>query len=204
MEPEDYPEGGYIFNNAARNGISFKDYGALIRVTGTDNGYANPAITIDPTSGNAGVPLAPESSPVLNGMNTVGQQNPPNGTATMANSPAATPAATNQPTEVANSDVTSATQGLGQSYFLKNPILAILGENNSNGEPHLDKNYPGYNFGISDQRRALEFNKDFDRMLANGTPADVHLPVPAEWTTPATRRQQPISASPAAALPARS
>ena len=67
MEPEDYPEGGYIFNNAARNGISFKDYGALIRVTGTDNGYANPAITIDPTSGNAGVPLAPESSPVLNG-----------------------------------------------------------------------------------------------------------------------------------------
>ncbi len=152
MEPEDYPEGGYIFNNAARNGVSFKDYGALIRVTGTDNGYANPAKTIDPPSGLAGVPVAPESNGVLNGQNTTG-----------------IPAAANAPAEVATSDVTSPTQGLGQSYFLKNPILAILGENNANGEPHLDKNYPGYNFGISDQRRALEFNKDFDRMLASGT-----------------------------------
>ncbi len=159
MEPEDYPEGGYIFNNAARNGVSFKDYGALIRVTGTDNGYANPAKTIDPMSGLAGVPVAPESSGVLNGQNTSGA-----------------PAATNQPAEVAASDVTSPTQGLGQSYFLKNPILAILGENNANGEPHLDKNYPGYNFGISDQRRALEFNKDFDRMLANNTlPTFIYL-----------------------------
>ena len=136
MEPEDYPEGGYIFNNAARNGVSFKDYGALIRVTGTDNGYANPAQTIDPLSGNAGIPAVPEASPV---------------------------------TEVTGSDVTTQTVGLGQSYFLKNPILAILGENNANGEPHLDTNYPGYNFGISDQRRALEFNKDFDRMVASGT-----------------------------------
>ncbi len=176
MEPEDYPEGGYIFNNAARNGVSFKDYGALIRVTGTDNGYANPAKTIDPPSGLAGVPLAPESNGVLNGMNTVGQQNPPNGTATMPNSAVPTPPAANAPTEVASSDVTSATQGLGQSYFLKNPILAILGENNASGEPHLDKNYPGYNFGISDQRRALEFNKDFDRMLAAGTlPTYIYL-----------------------------
>ena len=159
FEPEDYPEGGYIFNNAARNGVSFKDYGALIRVSGTDNGYANPAKTIDPTSGLAGVPVAPESSPVLNGQNTTSE-----------------PAATSQPTEVASSDVTSPTQGLGQSYFLKNPILAILGENNANGEPHLDKNYPGYNFGISDQRRALEFNKDFDRMLTAGTlPTYIYL-----------------------------
>ena len=159
FEPEDYPEGGYIFNNAARNGVSFKDYGALIRVSGTDNGYANPAKTIDPPSGLAGIPVAPESNGVLNGQNTSGA-----------------PAATNQPTEVASSDVTSATQGLGQSYFLKNPILAILGENNASGEPHLDKNYPGYNFGISDQRRALEFNKDFDRMLAAGTlPTYIYL-----------------------------
>ncbi len=159
MEPEDYPEGGYIFNNAARNGVSFKDYGALIRVTGTDNGYANPAKTIDPSSGLAGVPIAPESNGVLNGMNTSG-----------------VPAATNQPMEVATSDVTSPMQGLGQSYFLKNPILAILGENNANGEPHLDKNYPGYNFGISDQRRALEFNADFDRMLKNNTlPTYIYL-----------------------------
>ncbi len=159
MEPEDYPEGGYIFNNAARNGVSFKDYGALIRVSGTDNGYANPAKTIDPTSGLAGVPVAPESNPVLNGQNTNNAL-----------------AAASQPAEVASSDVTSPTQGLGQSYFLKNPILAILGENNASGEPHLDKNYPGYNFGISDQRRALEFNKDFDRMAANGTlPTFIYL-----------------------------
>ena len=185
MEPEDYPEGGYIFNNAARNGVSFKDYGALIRVAGTDNGYANPAKTIDPLSGNAGVPVAPESNGVLNGMNTVGQQNPPNGTATTPNTAVPTPAAANAPTEVASSDVTTATQGLGQSYFLKNPILAILGENNANGEPHLDKNYPGYNFGISDQRRALEFNKDFDRMVKAGTlPTYIYLYQPNDHTGP--------------------
>ena len=169
FEPEDYPEGGYIFNNAARNNVSFKDYGAMVRVSGTDNGYANPAKTIDPPSGLAGVPVAPESSPVLNGMNTTG-----------------VPAAASQPTEVngiynsatnpTGSDVTSPTLGLGQSYFLRNPILAILGENNANGEPHLDKNYPGYNFGISDQRRALEFNADFDRMLKAGTlPTYIYL-----------------------------
>ena len=152
FEPEDYPEGGYIFNNAARNGVSFKDYGALIRVSGTDNGYANPAKTIDPPSGNAGVPVAPESNPVINGMNTT-----------------SVPPAADAPDEVPGSDVTSPTLGLGQSYFLKNPILAILDETNANGEPHLDVNYPGYNFGISDQRRALEFNKDFDRMAAAGT-----------------------------------
>ena len=152
FEPEDYPEGGYIFNNAARNGVSFKDYGALIRVSGTDNGYANPAKLIDPPSGLAGVPVAPESSPVINGMNTTN-----------------VPPAAAAPAEVPGSDVTSPTLGLGQSYFLKNPILAILGETNANGEPYLDKNYPGYNFGISDQRRALEFNKDFDRMVANNS-----------------------------------
>ncbi len=152
FEPDDYPEGGYIFNNAARNGVSFKDYGALIRVSGTDNGYATPASTIDPLSGRAGVPVVPESNPVLNGQNTT------------SSAPAA-----NAPTEVPGSDTTSRTVGLGQSYFLKNPILAILGQNNSTGEPHLDKNYPGYNFGISDQRRAQEFNQDFDRMVNAGT-----------------------------------
>ncbi|MDQ2733150.1 MAG: beta-propeller fold lactonase family protein, partial [Armatimonadota bacterium] len=31
FEPEDYPESGYIYNNAARNGVTFKDYGALVR-----------------------------------------------------------------------------------------------------------------------------------------------------------------------------
>ena len=58
---------------------------------------------------------------------------------------------------------------MGQSYFLSLPVLAILGTNNANGEPRLDKNYPGYNFNISDQRRALEFISDFDRMVKNNT-----------------------------------
>jgi len=170
FEPEDYPEGGYIFNNAARSGVPFKDYGALIRVSGTDNGYAVPAKTIDPPSGSAGVPVAPESSPVVNGMNTTG-----------------VPAAAAAPAEVAGSDVSSATLGLGQSYFLKNPILAILGEKNANGEPYLDANYPGYNFGISDQRRAQEFNRDFDRMVAAGTlPQFLYIYQPNDHTGPAT------------------
>ena len=169
FEAEDYPEGGYIFNNAARSGVSFKDYGALIRISGTDNGYANPATLIDPPSGNAGVPMVPLSSPVVNGMNTTN-----------------VPPASAMPTEVPGSDVTTATQGLGQSYFLKNPILAILGESNASGEPYLDKNYPGYNFGISDQRRALEFNQDFDRMVKAGTlPQFLYIYQPNDHTGPA-------------------
>jgi hypothetical protein len=66
-------------------------------------------------------------------------------------------------------DVDSPTKGLGQSYFTTNPILAILGTTNPNGEPRLDHDYPGYNFNISDQRRAQQFIRDFDRMLAKGT-----------------------------------
>ncbi len=42
-EPEDYPEGGYIFNNAARNAVSFKDYGFLTTLAGSDNGTSSPA-----------------------------------------------------------------------------------------------------------------------------------------------------------------
>ena len=144
FEPEDYPEGGYIFNNAARNGVSFKDYGALIRVDGTTNGTSFPSTTDDPASGKNGYSTfsgdAANPSAVVNGVN-----------------------------EVTGSDVSSPTVGLGQTYFLKNPILAILGENNGNGEPHIDRNYPGYNFDISDQRRAREFIADFDRMAAAGT-----------------------------------
>lgn len=134
MDPEDYPESGYIFNNAARNGVSFKDYGALIRIIGTDTGSSTPAAMNDPTSGNAGYPALPLTTPVQN-----------------------------------KGDVDSPLQGLGQTYFTTNPILAVLGTNNPNGEPRLDRNYPGYNFNISDQRRAQQFIRDFDRMLANGT-----------------------------------
>ncbi|MDQ2730890.1 MAG: hypothetical protein M3Y56_04460, partial [Armatimonadota bacterium] len=70
---------------------------------------------------------------------------------------------------VSAGDVNTPTSGLGQSYFLALPALSILGTANPSGERRIDLNYPGYNFNISDQRRALEFNRDFDRMLAAGT-----------------------------------
>src|SRR5262249_19535531 len=127
FEPEDYPEAGYIFNNAARHGVSFKDYGALIRIEGTDTGTSTPASFNDPLSGNAGYPTNP--TPLIN----VG-------------------------------DVNTATRGLGQSYFMSLPILAILGGANENGEARLDRNYPGYNFNISDQRRALALINEFPRL----------------------------------------
>jgi hypothetical protein len=58
-----------------------------------------------------------------------------------------------------------------------------MGENNASGEPHLDHNYPGYNFNISDQRRAQKFIADFDRMLAAGTlPQFIYLYLPNEHT----------------------
>ena len=151
FEPEDYPEGGYIFNNAARNGVSFKDYGALVRIEGTDTGTNTPTTIDDPPSGNAGFPQVigtNVTSPVVN-----------------------------------MGDTTSPTQGLGQAYFMSLPILSILGGNNWNGEPRLDRNYPGYNFNISDQRRANEFIQDFDRMVANGTlPKFIYIYQPNDHT----------------------
>src|SRR5258708_1900139 len=136
MEPEDYTATGYIFNNAARNGVSFKDYGELVRIDGTDTGNSLPGTFDDPTSGRMGYPVKEEKNPVE---------------------------------EFPGSDVDSKTQGLGQAYFLNLPMLSILGENNKNGEPHVVRNYPGYNFNISDQRRALQFIRDFDRMAQEGT-----------------------------------
>src|ERR1039457_56495 len=140
FEPEDYPENGYIFNNLARWNKSFKDYGELVRIDGTDTGTSVPTTINDPASGNLGYPtLLPDnftisSYPVVNA-----------------------------------GDVSTPVQGLGQSYFAKLPILGILGTNNKNGSSRLDLNYPGYNFNISDQRRALEFIKDFDAMVNAGT-----------------------------------
>jgi DNA-binding beta-propeller fold protein YncE len=37
---EDYPRAGYIFNNAARAGIAYRDYGDMIRLSGYDQGAA--------------------------------------------------------------------------------------------------------------------------------------------------------------------
>jgi hypothetical protein len=148
FEPEDYPASGYIFNNAARHGVSFKDYGAMIRIAGSDTGTSTPVSLNDPTGRGAGYPSDHTAGTPRN----VG-------------------------------DVTSPTQGLGQSYFLSLPVLAVLGERNASGEPRLDPNYPGYNFNVSDQRRALEFIRDFDRMVQRGTvPQLLYVYLPNDHT----------------------
>ena len=157
FEPEDYPEGGYIFNNAARNGVDFKDFGALVRIVGTDTGTSIPTTIDDPASGKMGFPQLPVTNPITN----VPNSDPPS-----------------PPT------AGSPTVGLGQAYFMALPILSILGTNNPvTNEPRIDTNYPGYNFNISDQRRAEEFMKDFDRMVANNTlPKYVYIYQPNDHT----------------------
>jgi YVTN family beta-propeller protein len=153
FEPEDYPEAGYIFNNAARNGVDFKNYGALLRMEGTDTGTSKPTKVNDPPSGNAGYPALQAdnftlSSPLMN-----------------------------------LGDVSTGTQGLGQSFFMSLPVLAVLGGRNPSGEVRQDRNYPGLNFNISDQRRAQEFIADFDRMEAAGSlPKFVYIYQPNDHT----------------------
>ena len=155
FEPEDYPASGYIFNNAARNGVSFKDYGALVRIAGTDTGASTPTTLNDPPSGGTGYPTS------VNPLQNVG-------------------------------DVDTQVQGLGQSYFLSLPILSVLGGKNPTGEDRLDHNYPGYNFNISDQRRAKEFIQDFDRMVSAGTlPQFVYLYQPNDHTGGAQSKNVP-------------
>ncbi len=157
FEPEDYPEGGYIFNNAARNGVSFKDYGAMVRIDGTDTGNSIPTKLNDPNSGNLGYPLLKSDGFTV--------QTDANGKVVSAG------------------DTSTATSGLGQSYFMSLPILSVLGTTNPNSEPRLDANYPGYNFNISDQRRALEFCADFDRMAKAGTlPTYLYIYQPNDHT----------------------
>jgi len=140
FEPEDYPENGYIFNNLARWNKSFKDYGELYRIDGTDTGSSVPTTINDPLSGNVGYPTMLADN------------------FTLSNYPV-----------INAGDVSTPTQGMGQSYFMKLPALGILGTTNKNGTSRLDLNYPGYNFNISDQRRALEFIQDFDKMVSAGT-----------------------------------
>ncbi len=153
FEPEDYPETGYIFNNAARHKVSFKDYGAMVRIEGTDTGSSTPTTLNDPLSGNAGYPqLQADGLHITDPL-------------------------------VEGGDTTTTTTGLGQSYFLAKPVVAILGGTNANGEARLDLNYPGYNFNISDQRRALEFIADFDRMANAGTlPTFLYIYQPNDHT----------------------
>jgi YVTN family beta-propeller protein len=138
FEPEDYPEGGYIFNNLSRWKRSFKNYGMMVRIEGTDTGTSTPTTINDALSGNVGYPQMLDntnmmSHPVVNA-----------------------------------GDVSTQTQGLGQTFFMKTPALGVLGTNNPDGSSRMDMNYPAYNFNISDQRRALEFIKDFDGLAASG------------------------------------
>jgi YVTN family beta-propeller protein len=155
FEPEDYPENGYIFNNLARWNKSFKDYAAFAaRTAGTDTGASTPTTVNDPLSGNVGYPQV-----LADGF-------------TLASNPV-----------VNAGDVSTGLQGLGQSFFLKLPSLGILGTSNKDGSPRLDPNYPGYNFNISDQRRALEFIKDFDAMVTAGkVPQFIYLYQPNDHT----------------------
>jgi YVTN family beta-propeller protein len=152
-DAEDYPAGGYLFNNAARNGVSFKDYGDMVRIAGMDKGDSQPTRTDDPMSGNAGLPgLDPEGLHIPRPLTNVG-------------------------------DVDSPTHGVGLSFFLNVPMLAVLGSRNPDGEARIDRDYPGYNFNISDQRRAKEFCRDFDRMVKHGTlPALCYIYQPNDHT----------------------
>ena len=153
FEPEDYPESGYIFNNAARNGVSLKVFGDMSRLTGSDTGTTTPTALSDPQSGRAGYPQLKT------------------GTTSVTTPP------------VNAGDVAAPTQGLGQSFYMTLPGLAVLGESNENGETRVDPDYPGYNFNISDQRRAKRFIAEFDRMLGSGTlPQFVYIYQPNDHT----------------------
>lgn len=119
----------------ARWNKSFKDYGELYRIEGTYTGSSVPTTIDDPLSGNQGYPtMLPDNF-------------------TLSNYPVVNAGEVSTPT----------TQGMGQSYFMKLPALGVLGTTNKNGTQRLDLNYPGYNFNISDQRRALELHQGFRR-----------------------------------------
>ena len=62
FEPEDYPESGYIFNNAVRNGVSVKVFGDMSRLAGSDTGTSTPTALSDPKSGLAGYPQVKSST----------------------------------------------------------------------------------------------------------------------------------------------
>lgn len=52
-DPEDYPRAGYIFNAAARAGLSYRDYGDLVRLSGYDEGGAADPKDDDPNFAGA-------------------------------------------------------------------------------------------------------------------------------------------------------
>jgi DNA-binding beta-propeller fold protein YncE len=60
-DAEDYPRAGYIFNNAARAGLSYRDYGDLVRLTGYDQGGAADPRADDPNFRGVNDQSAPTS-----------------------------------------------------------------------------------------------------------------------------------------------
>jgi DNA-binding beta-propeller fold protein YncE len=48
QDPEDYPRAGYIFNSLAARGLTYRDYGDFLRVSGYDEGAAADPKTDDP------------------------------------------------------------------------------------------------------------------------------------------------------------
>ncbi len=61
-DPEDYPRAGYIFNGAARAGLTYRDYGDLIRVSGYDEGHDENVKNDDP----AFTTMADQNEPTAN------------------------------------------------------------------------------------------------------------------------------------------
>ncbi|HEY8297458.1 MAG TPA: bifunctional YncE family protein/alkaline phosphatase family protein [Candidatus Baltobacteraceae bacterium] len=60
-DPEDYPRAGYIFNSTQRAGMTYRDYGDLIRLSGYDEGAAENPKTDDPNFRGANDQNAPTS-----------------------------------------------------------------------------------------------------------------------------------------------
>ena len=59
-DPEDYPRAGYIFNSLATRGLTYRDYGDLLRVSGYDEGEAPNPLTDDPnflSANDTGAPV---------------------------------------------------------------------------------------------------------------------------------------------------
>src|SRR3954453_352595 len=96
QDPEDYPLLGYLFHAAAREGVSYRDYGDLIRISGYDEG-SNPNLCQDDPADRAC----------------------PNGEASPA-------PATGKDTTSAGEDTTSSTKGLGGRYAETTPGLKVL------------------------------------------------------------------------------
>lgn len=47
-DPDTYPRAGYLFNDAQRAGLSYRDYGGFVRLAGYDDGMAPNPLTDDP------------------------------------------------------------------------------------------------------------------------------------------------------------